>query len=205
MQDVPAKDRGSHAQRLGWRQRRWRIWVLAGLVIGLLVVLALLLTGKDSPISDPEVSLPARHPAAVTHTPPFITPPGSPDILLGVMALVLVGAVLAVGVFFFWLHSLPERMVHKSTKVHFDIVAVLALLSLFTHVHLFWVAALLLALVQFPDLSMTYFSRFLNRITISLERIADSQTSKTDPSVSGNIRNHSNNERTLHHAKDDAS
>jgi hypothetical protein len=139
------------------------------------------------------------------HVPPFITAPGSPDVLLAVMAIVLVGAVLGIGVFFFWLHSLPERLVHKSTKVHFDIVAVLALLSLFTHVHLFWVAALLLALVQFPDLSMTYFSRFLNRITISLERIADSQTSKTDPSVSGNIRNHSNNERTLHSAKDDAS
>jgi len=139
------------------------------------------------------------------HVPPFITAPGSPDVLLAVMAIVLVGAVLGIGVFFFWLHSLPERLVHRSTKVHFDIVAVLALLSLFTHVHLFWVAALLLALVQFPDLSMTYFSRFLNRITISLERIADSQTSKTDPSVSGNIRNHSNNERTLHHAKDDAS
>src|SRR5215475_6100662 len=169
MQDVPAKDRGSHAQRLGWRQRRWRIWVLAGLVIGLLVVLALLLTGKDSPISDPEVSLPARHPAAIAHAPPFITPPGSPDVLLAVMAVVLVGAVLAIGVFFFWLHSLPERMVYNSTKVHFDIVAVLGLLSLFTHIHLFWVAALLLALVKMPQWSIPDFASLLGRIASAIE------------------------------------
>jgi hypothetical protein len=35
--------------------------------------------------------------------------------------------------------------------VQFEIVAVLALLALFTHNHLFWVAGLLLALVPFPD------------------------------------------------------
>jgi len=184
MQDVPAKDRGSHAQRLGWRQRRWRIWVLAGLVIGLLVVLALLLTGKDSPISDPEVSLPARHPAAIAHAPPFITPPGSPDVLLAVMAVVLVGAVLAIGVFFFWLHSLPERMVHNSTKVHFDIVAVLGLLSLFTHIHLFWVAALLLALVKLPEWSIPDFSGLLGRIAAAIEGIPRAGSDKDRTNVS---------------------
>jgi len=149
-------------------------------------LLTLLLSGEGTGIPPPEVVDTTRHPAAVTHTPPFITPPGSPDILLGVMALVLVGAVLAVGVFFFWLHSLPERMVHKSTKVHFDIVAVLALLSLFTHVHLFWVAALLLALVKFPDLSQLPLSTMLRRITVSLERIADSQAATKGGNRTGN-------------------
>jgi len=209
MQDVPSNTGVDLATRrlesLARRLPSRRVWIGAGLITGLLVVLTLMLKGDGSSAPAPEVIASTRHPAAVMHVPPFITAPGSPDVLLAVMAIVLVGAVLGIGVFFFWLHSLPERLVHKSTKVHFDIVAVLALLSLFTHVHLFWVAALLLALVQFPDLSMTYFSRFLNRITISLERIADSQTSKTDPSVSGNIHNHSNNERALHHAKDDAS
>ena len=37
-------------------------------------------------------------------------------------------------------------MAHKSQKLQFEIVAVLGLLALFTHVHLFWIAGLLLAL-----------------------------------------------------------
>jgi len=106
------------------------------------------------------------------HVPPFITPPGSTDVLLVIMVAILVGAVFGVGVFFFWLHSLPERLVHNSTKVHFDIVAVLALLSLFTHIHLFWVAALLLALVKIPEFGLPDFSGFLGRIAASLEALA---------------------------------
>jgi len=101
--------------------------------------------------------------------PPFITAPGETDVLLVGMAFVLAGAVLGAGVFFFWLHSLPERMVHNSTKVHFDIVAVLGLLSLFTHIHLFWVAALLLALVKMPQWSIPDFSSLLGRIASAIE------------------------------------
>lgn len=111
----------------------------------------------------------ARHPLAIDHPPAFITSPGETDVLLVIMAIVLVGAVLAAGVFFFWLHSLPERLVHNSTKVHLDLVAALALLSLFTHVHLFWVAALLIALVRIP---MPDFTGLLGRIAAALERIA---------------------------------
>jgi type VI protein secretion system component VasF len=37
--------------------------------------------------------------------------------------------------------------------VQFEIVAVLALLALFTHNHAFWIAGLLLALVPLPDIS----------------------------------------------------
>lgn len=98
------------------------------------------------------------------------------------MAFVLVAAVLTVGVFFFWLHSLPERLVHTSTKVHFDIVAVLGLLSLFTHIHLFWVAALLIALVKIPDFSMPDFSSLFGRIAAPLEKIADAADRKDSPS-----------------------
>jgi hypothetical protein len=114
---------------------------------------------------------PARHPVAVDHLPPFVTPPGETDLLLVIMTVVLIGAVLLFGVFFFWLHSLPERLVHNATKVHFDIVAALALVSLFTHKHLFWVAALLIALVRIP---MPDFTGQLGRIAGSLERMADS-------------------------------
>lgn len=116
---------------------------------------------------------PAQHPASAAHFPSFITAPGETDVLMVIVAIVLVGAVLAAGVFFFWLHSLPERMVHN--KVQFDIVAVLALLSLFTHIHAFWVAALLLAFVDLPKFSFPHFSQTLGQIAGSLERLADGQ------------------------------
>ena len=70
---------------------------------------------------------------------------------MAVMAVFLVVAVLAVGLLFLRLHTLPERIAHKSHKLQFEIVAVLGLLALFTHMHLFWVAGLLLALIDIPD------------------------------------------------------
>ncbi len=114
--------------------------------------------------------MPDLHPAASPHLPVFITAPDQTDVLMVAMAIVLIGAVLAAGVFFFWLHSLPERMVHN--KAQFDVVAVLALLSLFTHIHAFWVAALLLALIEIPNLSFPSFSKPLDRIAGSLETMA---------------------------------
>ena len=146
-----------------------RIWLRAIAAVCLLTGLLFLMLGRGSPVPPPPMN-----PAATDHAPGFIAPPGSPDILLNLMAVVLVGAVLAVGVMFFWLHSLPERLVHNSTKMHLDLVAVLALLSLFTHIHAFWVAALLLAFVKVPDFS--FFGRRLQSITNSLERIADGAT-----------------------------
>jgi multisubunit Na+/H+ antiporter MnhF subunit len=112
------------------------------------------------------------NPLASPHLPAFITAPGQTDVLFVIMAVVLVGAVLGIGVFFLWLHSLPERMVHN--KIQFDIVAVLALLSLFTHQHAFWVAALLIALVNFPSFKLPDFANLLGRIASSLETIAAS-------------------------------
>jgi len=114
------------------------------------------------------------NPAATDHVPGFITPPGSSDTLLNLMAVVLLGAVLGLGVMFFWLHSLPERLVHKSTKMQMDLVGVLTLLALFTHIHGFWVAALLIGFVKVPDLS--FLGRRLQSMTNSLERIADGAT-----------------------------
>jgi hypothetical protein len=124
------------------------------------------------------------HPLASHHLPFFITPPGETDVLFVIMSIVLIGAVLGVGVFFFWLHSLPERMVHN--KIQFDVVAVLALLSLFTHQHAFWVAALLIALIDLPDFSLPGFSGLLDRIASSLEAIATSRGGPAAPHASLN-------------------
>jgi hypothetical protein len=83
------------------------------------------------------------------------------------MAVVLIAAVLAVGNVFLRLHTLPERMAHKSQKLQFEVVAVLGLLALFTHQHAFWVAGLLLALIDLPD-----FGTPLRRIAGSVESMA---------------------------------
>src|SRR5947199_8163307 len=85
-----------------------------------------------------------------------------------VVGIVLIGSVLAVGNLYLTLHTLPERMAHKSHKLQFEIVAVLGLLALFTHMHIFWVAGLLLALIDLPD-----FSGWLGRIAGSAEKIAE--------------------------------
>lgn len=108
-----------------------------------------------------------RHPLAPPHLPGFITSPGETDVLMVVTAVILLAAVLGVGLIFLRLHTLPERMAHKSQKLQFEIVAVLGLLALFTHVHLFWVAGLLLALIDIPD-----FSGQFGRMAHALERIA---------------------------------
>jgi len=107
------------------------------------------------------------NPAAPHHLPIFITAPGDTDVLMIVTALVLVASVVAFGVLFLRLHTLPERMAHKSQKIQFEIVAVLGLLALFTHIHAFWVAGLLLALIELPDVGS-----FLGRIAGSVEKIA---------------------------------
>jgi hypothetical protein len=109
----------------------------------------------------------ALHPAAPHDLPGFITAPGDTDTLMVVVGIVLIGSVLAVGNFYLHLHTLPERMAHKSQKLQFEIVAVLGLLALFTHIHLFWVIGLLLAMVDLPD-----FGTPLRRIAGSVEKIA---------------------------------
>lgn len=98
------------------------------------------------------------------HVPWFITAPGETDALFVATIVITIGAALGLGVLFLRLHSLPERLSHK--KLQFEIVAVLGLLSLFTHVHLFWVIGLLLALIDLPD-----FTSPLKRIAQAIERL----------------------------------
>ena len=78
-----------------------------------------------------------------------------------VTAIILLISILLFGSVFFRLHTMPERMAHRSHKLQFEIVAVLGLLALFTHIHLFWVAGLLLAMVDIPD-----FGGSLSRIAV---------------------------------------
>jgi hypothetical protein len=107
------------------------------------------------------------HASAPHHLPSFITAPGETDVLMVVVGIILIGSILAVGNLYLHLHTLPERMAHKSQKLQFEIVAILGLLALFTHVHIFWVAGLLLAMIDLPD-----FSTPLRSIAGSVEKIA---------------------------------
>ena len=108
------------------------------------------------------------NPAATDHLPFFIAAPGQSDGLFNAMIIFLIVVVFAVGLFYLRLHALPEHLAHGASKVQIQLVGVLALLALFTHNHIFWIAALLLALVQFPN-----FSAPLASMAQSLERLAD--------------------------------
>jgi hypothetical protein len=110
------------------------------------------------------------HPMMPHQLPFYVAKPGETDVLMIVMGVFLILAVLGVGNVYLRLHSLPERMAHKGQKLQFEVVAVLGLISLFTHSHIFWIAGLLLALVDLPD-----FSTPLTRIAGSVEKIADSE------------------------------
>ena len=102
------------------------------------------------------------------HMPFYVAKPGETDVLMIVMGIFLILAILGVGNVYLRLHSLPERMAHKGQKLQLEIVAVLGLIALFTHIHIFWIAGLLLALIDLPD-----FGTPLNRIAGSVEKIAD--------------------------------
>jgi hypothetical protein len=110
------------------------------------------------------------HPMGPHHLPFYLAPGSGTDVLMVVMGIFLVVALVWVGTLYLRLHSLPERMAHKSEKLQFEIVAILGLLALFTHIHLFWVAGLLLAMIDIPD-----FGTPLRSIAGSVEKIADAK------------------------------
>ena len=120
---------------------------------------------------------PPMNPLAPHHLPSFITGPGQSDWLMTVMAVFLTVAVVSVGLVYLKLHALPEHMAHRTNKVQLQFVAVLALLALFTHNHVFWIAALLLALIELPD-----FSTPMTSIALSLEKLSGRDKSSEPPS-----------------------
>ena len=107
------------------------------------------------------------HPTAPPQPPFYLPgPDGSDPVMVGT-GIFLIIAVIAFGLLFLRLHTLPERMAHRGHKLQFEFVAVLGLLALFTGVHAVWVVGLLLALIDIPD-----FTGPMRRIAGSTERIA---------------------------------
>jgi len=121
----------------------------------------------------------AQNSVASGHLPFFITPPDQSDVLLHVVGWFVLLCVIGLGVTFFTIHSLPERMAHRTKKVQLDIVAVLCLLALLTNEHVFWFAALILAFIDLPD-----FLSPVMRIASAVENIAAHENSES-PGVAG--------------------
>ena len=107
------------------------------------------------------------NPIATTHLPFFVTAPGQTDVLFNVTLVFVVACIILTGVVFLTIHSLPERMAHKSKKILLDLIALLCLLALLTHEHLFWFAAIVLAFIDIPD-----FLTPVTRIAKSVETMA---------------------------------
>jgi hypothetical protein len=78
--------------------------------------------------------------------------------------------IVSIGVLYFSLHSLPERMAHRTNQAQAGVIAVLCLIALFTHQHIFWIIAILLAFIRVPD-----FETPLTSISESLRRLAPDQ------------------------------
>jgi hypothetical protein len=125
------------------------------------------------------------HPAATDHLPFFVTAPGDTDVLFVVTALFVLLAVIGIGIFYFKLHALPEHMAHRGQKVQLEIVGVLALVALFTHNHLFWIAGLLLAMIPLPDFTTPLYAMAdsLGRIAGQAERPVTSATVEPPPAL----------------------
>jgi hypothetical protein len=108
----------------------------------------------------------AVHPLAPHTLPPFVGGADGSDPLFSAIIFIVVIAVLGLGVFYLKLHAIPEQLAHKHSNTQSQLIMVLALLALFTHNNLFWVAALILALLKLPD-----FLTPINSISESLKKL----------------------------------
>ena len=122
------------------------------------------------------------HPAATHHLPFFITAPGETDVVLNITLWFVVACIILTGVIFLTIHSLPERMAHNSKKILLDLIALLCLLALLTHEHLFWFIAIILAFIDIPD-----FLTPVNSIAKSMKSLAAQEGGVEPADVSTSI------------------
>ncbi len=114
---------------------------------------------------------------APEHLPHYIAAADGSDYLFVLMTFFTLAVILLIGVLYLTLHAMPEHMAHESNHSQMQVVGILALLALFTHNNLFWVAAVLIAAFRMPD-----FMTPLTDIASSLSAIAR-QNKDTPPLV----------------------
>lgn len=108
------------------------------------------------------------HQLAPHHLPYFLPGADGSDQMFTTAVIFLIAAVMGIGILYFSIHALPEKLAHGSNSMQTQAIGVLALLALFTHNNVFWVIALLLATIRFPDLATP-----LNSISKSLESLKE--------------------------------
>ena len=118
------------------------------------------------------------YPLAPHELPGFIGAADGSDPLFTAVVFIVIAMVLGIGVFYLKLHAIPEQLAHKHGNTQSQLIMVLALLALFTHNNIFWVAALILALIKFPDLVTP-----LNDISSSLSKMTQSDDSGSSEEV----------------------
>ena len=119
-----------------------------------------------------------QHELAPHHLPNYLPgPDGSDPLFIFIVVLVLILG-LVLGAMYFKLHALPERMAHSQSSTQLQLIAVLAILALLTHNNVFWVGALMLAVVRFPD-----FITPINSIDKSLKTLAERQVSNEGDAI----------------------
>ncbi|NOD88664.1 hypothetical protein GS646_12255 [Ruegeria sp. HKCCD4315] len=132
---------------------------------------------------------------ATGHIPRYVVAADGSDYLFSAMVVFFVVLVVLIGVGYLTLHSVPEKMAHENNHPQFQLVGILALLALFTHNGLFWVAAILVAGFQFPDFATPLRNiadaiRSLSRVPAP-ERVPE-VTEPTPPvSETGEVQEHS--------------
>ena len=120
----------------------------------------------------------AIHPLAPHSLPPFVGGADGSDPLFSAIIFIVIIAVLGIGVFYLKLHAIPEQLAHKHSNTQSQLIMVLALLALFTHNNIFWVAALILALLKLPD-----FLTPINSISESLKKLTADQSGQQSADV----------------------
>ncbi|MAC36077.1 MAG: hypothetical protein CME47_01195 [Halieaceae bacterium] len=118
------------------------------------------------------------HPLAPHALPPFVGGADGGDPLFSAITFIVIALVLIIGVFYLKLHAIPEQLAHKHSNTQSQLIMVLALLALFTHNNIFWVAALILALLKLPD-----FLTPINSISDSLKKLTAQEGSTPAPKV----------------------
>ena len=118
------------------------------------------------------------HPLAPHALPPFVGGADGGDPLFSAITFIVIALVLIIGVFYLKLHAIPEQLAHKYSNTQSQLIMVLTLLALFTHNNIFWVAALILALLKLPD-----FLTPINSISDSLKKLTAQEGSTPAPKV----------------------
>jgi hypothetical protein len=99
------------------------------------------------------------------------------------MAVFVPVFILVAGLLMLRLHQLPMQIAQTEQKAQYEVVAVLCVLALFTQENLYWIAALLLAVIDIPD-----FTGWFVKMAGWTERIAAKERTSSSASRSPVVR-----------------